>query len=127
MGGSMGSQADSTAKAQKVVAVAAGRKDAIAFVSPHKGCQIGSGGTALSTADQRTNTVNFFNAISSTSFAVLDSGYKYMYDRFNDKYRYVPCNGDIAGLCVNTSETVADWISPAGMNRGGLRLSLIHI
>lgn len=121
MGGSMGSQADSTAKAQKVVAVAAGRKDAIAFVSPHKGCQIGSGGTALSTADQRTNTVNFFNAISSTSFAVLDSGYKYMYDRFNDKYRYVPCNGDIAGLCVNTSETVADWISPAGMNRGGLR------
>ena len=44
-----------------------------------------------------------------------------MYDRFNDKYRYVPCNGDVAGLCVNTSETVADWISPAGMNRGGLR------
>ena len=44
-----------------------------------------------------------------------------MYDRFNDKYRYIPCNGDVAGLCVNVSETVADWIPPAGMNRGGIR------
>ena len=44
-----------------------------------------------------------------------------MYDRFNDKYRYVACNGDVAGLCVNVSETVADWISPAGLNRGGIR------
>ena len=121
MGGSMGSESDTLAKAQKCVAVAALRKDCIAFVSPHKGNQIGSGGTALSSSDQRTNTVNFFNTITSTSYAVLDSGYKYMYDRFNDKYRYIPCNGDIAGLCVNTSETVADWISPAGMNRGGLR------
>ena len=76
MGGSMGTENDTLAKAQKVVAVAAGRKDALAFVSPHKGNQIGTGGSALTAADQRTNTVNFFNAISSTSFAVLDSGYK---------------------------------------------------
>ena len=121
MGGSMGAENDTLAKAQKVVAIAAGRKDCIAFVSPHKGNQIGAGGSALSAAQQRTNTLNFFNNVTSTSFAVLDSGYKYMYDRFNDKYRYVACNGDVAGLCVNTSTTVADWISPAGLNRGGIR------
>ena len=121
MGGSMAAENDTLSKAQKVVSIAAGRKDCIAFVSPHRGNQIGTGGVALSAAEQRTNTLNFFNSITSTSFAVLDSGYKYMYDRFNDKYRYVPCNGDVAGLCVNTSTTVADWISPAGLNRGGVR------
>jgi hypothetical protein len=121
MGGSMAAENDTLSKAQKVVAIAAGRKDCIAFVSPHRGNQIGTGGTALSATEQRTNTLNFFNSITSTSYAVLDSGYKYMYDRFNDKYRYIPCNGDVAGLCVNTSTTVADWISPAGLNRGGVR------
>ena len=121
MGGSMSEEADTLTKAQKVVAIAAARKDCVAFVSPHKYNQIGSGGSALSAADQRTNTINFFNSVTSSSYAVLDSGYKYMYDRFNDKYRYVACNGDVAGLCVNVSETVADWISPAGLNRGGIR------
>ncbi len=121
MGGSMGSEADTLSKAQKVTAIAAARKDCIAFVSPHKGNQVGSGGSALSNVQQRTNTLQFFTNVTSTSYAVLDSGYKYMYDRFNDKYRYVACNGDIAGLCVNTSSTTADWISPAGLARGGLR------
>jgi len=121
MGGSMASEADTKTKAQKVVAIAAARKDCLAFASPHKGNQVGVGGNALSIADQRSNTINFFNSFTSTSFAVLDSGYKYMYDRFNDKYRYIPCNGDVAGLCVNTSSTVADWISPAGLSRGGVR------
>ena len=121
MGGSFGSEQDTLSKAQKVVAIAAGRKDCIAFVSPYSGNQIGTGGSALSAVQQRTNTLNFFNNVSSTSYAVLDSGYKYMYDRFNDKYRYVATNGDIAGLCVSTSTAIADWISPAGMARGGLR------
>ena len=121
MGGSMAAEADTKTKAQKVVAIAAARKDCLAFASPHKGNQVGTGGSALTTVQQRTNTLNFFNAVTSTSYAVLDSGYKYMYDRFNDKYRYVPCNGDIAGLCVNTSTTNADWISPAGLSRGGVR------
>ena len=121
MGGSMGSESDTLSKAQKVVAIAAGRKDSVAFVSPFKGNQVGSGGSALTPAQQKTNTVNFMNSITSTSYAVLDSGYKYMYDRFNDKYRYVACNGDVAGLCVNTSTTNADWISPAGLARGGVR------
>ena len=121
MGGSFGTEQDTLSKAQKVVAIAAGRKDCVAFVSPYSGNQIGTGGSALSAVQQRTNTLNFFNNVTSTSYAVLDSGYKYMYDRFNDKYRYVATNGDIAGLCVSTSSSIADWISPAGMARGGLR------
>jgi len=121
MGGSFGTEQDTLSKAQKVVAIAAGRKDCVAFVSPYSGNQIGTGGAALSAVQQRTNTLNFFNNVTSTSYAVLDSGYKYMYDRFNDKYRYVATNGDIAGLCVSTSSAIADWISPAGMARGGLR------
>jgi len=121
MGGSMAAENDTLSKAQKVVAIAAARKDCIAFVSPHKGNLIGTGGSALSATQQRTNIINFFNSITSTSYAVIDGGYKYMYDRFTDKYRFVACNGDVAGLCVNTSTTNADWISPAGLNRGGIR------
>jgi phage tail sheath protein FI len=121
MGGSMGTETDTLSKAQKAVAIAAARKDCLAFVSPHKGNLIGSGGTALNASEQRTNALNFFNNVTSTSFAVIDSGYKYTYDRFNDKYRWVATNGDIAGLCVNTSTTQADWISPAGLARGGVR------
>jgi len=120
MGGSLASETDTKTKAQKVIAIAAARKDCIAFVSPHVGNQIGTTG-ALNAATQRDNTVAFFSDLTSTSYAVFDSGIKYAYDRFSDKYRWIPCNGDIAGLCVNTSATVDDWISPAGVNRGSLR------
>ena len=67
------------------------------------------------------NTIAFFDNIGSSSYVVLDSGIKYTYDRFNDKYRYVGCNGDVAGLCVSTSTVLDDWFSPAGLNRGGLQ------
>lgn len=120
MGGSMPLESDTKAKASKVISIAATRKDCIAFVSPHKGNQVGSNG-ALTTSQQKVNTINFFNGLTSTSYAVFDSGYKYFYDRFNDKYRYLPCNGDIAGLCVATSSALDDWYSPAGVNRGSLR------
>jgi hypothetical protein len=120
MGASMATENDTKAKANKVISIAASRKDCIAFVSPHKGNQIGSSG-ALTTSQQKINTINFFNGLTSTSYAIFDSGYKYFYDRFNDKYRYLPCNGDVAGLCVSTSATLDDWYSPAGVNRGSLR------
>ena len=120
MGGSLGTETDTKAKANKVAALAAARKDCVAFVSCHKGNQVGTSG-ALTAIQQRENTLNFFNGMTSTSYAVFDSGYKYFYDRFNDKYRYIPCNGDIAGLCVNTSLLLDDWYSPAGLNRGSLR------
>ena len=121
MGGSMASETDTKAKATKVIAVADGRKDCVAFVSAHKANQIASSGnTALTSIQQKENTIAFFDGLASTSYAVFDSGYKYVYDRFSDKYRYIPCNGDIAGLCVQTSNVQEDWYSPAGLNRGGI-------
>lgn len=120
MGGSLSTQDDTLSKANKVIQIATTRKDCVAFVSPHKGNQIGTAG-ALTTTQQRDNTIAFFRGLTSTSYAVFDSGYKYYYDRFNDKYRYLPCNGDVAGLCVATSASLDDWYSPAGVNRGSLR------
>ena len=120
MGGSMSTESDTKLKAAACITTANLRKDAIAFVSTHKGNQV-SGTVALTRTAQKDNTVNFFSALSSSSYAVFDSGYKYFYDRFNDSYRYVPCNGDVAGLCVSTSATLDDWFSPAGLSRGGVR------
>ena len=120
MGGSLGTETDTKTKASKVIGIASSRKDCVAFVSPHKSNQVGTAGI-LTATQQKENTLNFFSGLTSTSFAVFDSGYKYYYDRFNDKYRYIPCNGDIAGLCVSTSSVLDDWYSPAGVNRGSLR------
>ena len=122
MGGSMGSEADTLSKAGAVAAVANTRKDCIAFVSPWNGNQIAtSGNAALTPTQQLDNTIDFFSSVGSSSYVVKDSGVKYVYDRFNDKYRYIGCNGDIAGLCVSTSSISDDWISPAGTSRGGLQ------
>ena len=120
MGGSMSTESDTKLKAAACITSANLRKDAIAFISTHKGNQV-SGTSALTRTAQKDNTVNFFSALSSSSYAVFDSGYKYFYDRFNDSYRYIPCNGDVAGLCVATSTTLDDWYSPAGLSRGGVR------
>ena len=122
MGGNGANENDTIAKAQAVAAVANSRKDCIAFISPWTGTQVAtSGGSALTPALQLSNTIAFFDNISSSSYVVLDSGIKYTYDRFNDKYRYVGCNGDVAGVCVSTSSTLDDWFSPAGLNRGGIQ------
>ena len=122
MGGNGANENDTIAKAQAVAAVATSRKDCIAFLSPWTGAQVAtSGGSALTPALQLSNTIAFFDNISSSSYVVLDSGVKYTYDRFNDKYRYVGCNGDVAGVCVSTSSILDDWFSPAGLNRGGIQ------
>ena len=122
MGGSMSSEVDTLAKAQSAASVATSRKDCVAFISPYVGNQVAtSGGAALAPSAQLANTIAFFDNIGSSSYVVLDSGIKYTYDRFNDKYRYVGCNGDVAGLCVSTSAILDDWFSPAGLNRGGLQ------
>ena len=122
MGGSMGNEADTLVKAGAVAAVANARKDCIAFISPFNGNQIASSGNvALTPAQQLENTIDFFSSIGSSSYVVKDSGLKYTYDRFNDKYRYIGTNGDIAGICVSTSQIGDDWISPAGTSRGGLQ------
>jgi len=115
-GGSLAVEADQVTKAQKVIDIASTRKDCVAFVSPHKGFVSLSSPTA-----QRDDIITFFNSIGSSSYAVLDSGYKYVYDKYNDTYRYIPCCADVAGLCVQVSTTAEDWVSPAGLNRGNIR------
>lgn len=116
-GGSLAVENDQITKAQKVIAIAEARKDCIAFVSPHNGF------LALATSSaQRDDIISFFDSVgSSSSYAVFDSGYKYIYDRYNDTYRYIACNGDVAGICVQTSLNEESWISPAGTSRGNLR------
>jgi len=123
MGGDApGGDADTVSKAGAVAAIANSRKDCVAFLSPFTGDQVAtSGGSALTPALQLANTIDFFDNIGSSSYVVLDSGVKYTYDRFNDKYRYIGCNGDVAGLCVSTSASLDDWFSPAGLNRGGIQ------
>ena len=116
-GGSLSLEADQVTKAQKVIGIANNRKDCIAFVSPHKGFI-----SLSSPSAQRDDIITFFDSVgSSTSYAVFDSGYKYIYDRYSDKYRYIPCNGDVAGLCVETALNADPWVSPAGLNRGNIR------
>ena len=122
MGGNASDQNDTIAKAQACAAIANSRKDCVAFISPWTGAQVAtSGGSALTPALQLSNTIAFFDNIASSSYVVLDSGVKYTYDRFNDKYRYIGCNGDVAGVCVSTSSILDDWFSPAGLNRGGIQ------
>ena len=122
MGGNGADETDTRAKAGYVASIANSRKDCIAFVSPWTGDQVAtSGGAALTPATQLANTLEFMDTIASSSYVIKDSGVKYVYDRFNDKYRYVGCNGDVAGLCVATSRISDDWFSPAGLNRGGLQ------
>lgn len=93
--------------------IAESRKDCVVFVSPDKADVV-----LNNQADEYADIIAFRNSLSSTSYAVLDSGYKYQYDKYNDLYRYVPLNGDVAGLCVRTDDTRDPWWSPAGFNRG---------
>ncbi|NDB57232.1 hypothetical protein EB001_02100 [bacterium] len=109
-----------SSKASALINLASSRKDCIAFISPKRSDLIGS--DASTTAAQKNNVVKFFESISdSSSYAVFDNNYKYIYDRFNDVYRWIPCSADLAGLCVNTSAISEPWYSPAGFNRGNLR------
>ena len=113
------------ALANKCIAVAEARKDAIAFISPYRGSAItdtsDDTATTVRTADDITeNVIDFYSPITSSTYGILDSGYKYMFDRFNNTFRYVPLNGDIAGLCARTDANNFPWFSPAGTSRGAI-------
>lgn len=95
--------------------IAEKRKDCIVLLSPDRGDVINN------TFDIEAAVIQFRNAVRSTSYAVMDSGYKYMYDKYNDIYRYIPLNGDIGGLCARTDDERDAWFSPAGFNRGQIR------
>ena len=107
-------KAESQAKANYVISLANERKDCVATISPHRADVVG----VTNDDTQTTNVIDFFSTLSSSSYAVFDSGYKYTYDRFNNKFRYVPCNGDIAGLMTRTNIVAYPWFSPAGQQRG---------
>jgi len=100
-----------------LITIAENRKDAVVFASPERSDVV----NVANDNTQKSNVVAFFNGIRSTSYAVFDSGYKYTYDRYNDVYRYVPLNGDIAGLTARTDLIADSWFSPAGLNRGIVR------
>ena len=105
------------AKATSITNIVEERRDCMAFFSPTRADVIGITDPAQIT----TNIVDYFDQLPSSNYCVFDSGYKYIYDKYNDVYRYVPCNGDIAGLVLQTAEIAEPWFSPAGFSRGGLR------
>ena len=94
-----------------------GRKDCVAFVSPYRAATVG----VSSSVTQTENVKVGFDLCPSSSYVVFDSGYKYMYDKYSDVYRFVPLNGDTAGLCAHTDGVRDPWFSPAGFNRGNVR------
>lgn len=91
------------------------RQDCVVFISPQKADVVNNVG------QEYLSCISFRNNLRASSYGVMDSGYKYMYDRYNDVFRWVPLNGDVAGLCARTDLTNAAWWSPAGFNRGHIK------
>ena len=117
MGPGLDSLSDSQAKANKLISIADGRKDCIAVVSPHRASVVDLTNPIV----QTNNIIEFFGPLQSSSYAIFDSGYKYTYDRFNNLFRYIPCNPDVAGLMARTNLIAYPWFSPAGQQRGVLK------
>mgnify|MGYP001401046410 FL=1 len=124
MGSGNHTEARAQALASKLIAVAEARQDAVAFISPYRQAFLNDSSVGTVTVNNDAtitdNLVGFYGPITSSSYGVFDSGYKYMYDRFNDTFRYVPLNGDIAGLCARNDLTQFPWFSPAGTARGAI-------
>jgi hypothetical protein len=117
MGPSGETISESQSKANRLISIADSRKDCVAVISPHRTGVI----DILNSNTQTNNIIEFFGPLSSSSYAIFDSGYKYTYDRFNNAFRYIPCNGDIAGLMCRTNIVAYPWFSPAGQQRGVIK------
>jgi hypothetical protein len=116
--GAMGSDdLQALAKMQAILNTIESRRDCMTFVSPKRSDVIGITDSQVITQ----NLTNYFSKFPSSSYMAFDSGYKYIYDAYNDVYRYIPCNGDMAGLCLTTARNADAWFSPAGFQRGVLR------
>ena len=116
-GGDANTAASQDTHVTMLTALVEDRKDCVAFVSPYRAATVGVSSSNTATA----NVVEAFDLCPSSSYVVFDSSYKYMYDKYNDVYRYVPMNGDTAGLCAYTDNVADPWFSPAGLNRGNVR------
>ena len=109
---------DASANVQQYVIdnVVNSRKDCVAFISPPSATVVNNAGS------ETTSIASWLTSLARTSsYVVADSGWKYMFDKYNNVYRYIPLNGDIAGLCVNTDTVRDPWFSPAGFNRGAIK------
>lgn len=94
------------------------RKDCVAFISPPKDAVVNNVGKEVE------DTIAFRDALTSSSYAVMDSGWKYQYDKYNDTFRWIPLNADVAGLCARTDTNQDPWWSPAGYNRGVIKSAI---
>ena len=121
MGPGLATETATKEKLNYIAGIAAERKDCMAFGSPHKGNIIATTGLPLANKDIVKNVKDFYNGVSSSSYLVLDCNYKYVYDRWNQKYCYIPCNTDVAGLVADTAIRQEPWFSPAGFSRGAIR------
>ena len=115
-GSAFRSREEEQAKAQKLISICEVRKDCVTTISPNRGATVG----VTNAATQLTNVLEFFAPLSSSSYAIFDSGYQYAYDRFNQRFNYIPLSNDIAGLMVRTDVNQFPWFSPAGTTRGAL-------
>lgn len=113
-------ESESQAKANYIISLANARKDCVAVVGPHRANLV----NVTNTTTQTNNLINYFAPLQSSSYAIFDSGYKYQYDRFNNIFRYVPCNPDVAGLMTRTNLVAFPWFSPAGQQRGVINNSV---
>jgi hypothetical protein len=109
-------RAESQAKFNKLGDIAETRKDCVAICSPQRADVV----NITNATTQTNNVVSTLDGVNSSSYQIMDSGYKYMFDRFNNEFRWVPCNGDIGGLMVRTNREFYPWFSPAGQQRGVL-------
>ena len=116
MGPGLEVENQSQAKANLLISIADQRKDCIATISPHRANVV----NVTNSGTQTANVLGFYSPLQSSSYAVFDTGYKYTYDRFNNAFRYIPTNGDTAGLMVRTALNAYPWFSPAGLQRGVL-------
>ena len=104
----------SQSKANHLIGIAEARKDCMATIGPHRADLV----NISNSTTQTNNLLEYYSPLTSSSFVTFDSGYKYMFDRFNNEFRFVPTNGDTAGLMVRTAIESFPWFSPAGEQRG---------
>ena len=114
----LGADADITLAVYLINNIAEVRKDCVVCLSPESADVVNNSSYV---GAEMEDVINFRNGLPSTSYAIMDSGYKYMYDKHNDVYRYVPLNGDTAGLIVRSADVRDPWFSPAGFNRGQIK------
>jgi len=124
MGPGCATEAESQAKANYIISLAEARKDCMACIGAHRANLVSPastpGSALLTTEQQTTNLLRYFGPLTSSSYATFDSGYKYTFDRFNNRFVYIPTNADVGGMMARTALLAYPWFSPAGQQRGVL-------